>query len=118
MLNIKIPFGYNSFCFDHSFVLYTGKIRVKSSMDNCINALMHCTQLKFTESTRDCTTISFTTTCSITNEQLIEEINAMLCKIMHARIDAKYAKRKDWEPEMIEYKPQLVGAIDLTKYAL
>ena len=30
---------------------------------------------------------------------LIEEINAMLCKIMHERIDAKYAPKK-WEPEL------------------
>jgi hypothetical protein len=48
------------------------------------------------------TTISFATTCQQTNDHLITEINAMLCKIMHERIDAKYAP-KVWEPEMVEY---------------
>lgn len=101
MLHIKIPFGYNSFSFDHTFVLCTGKIRIKAPIEFIADRLKHCTQLKFTESTRDCTTISFTTTCFETNEHLIEEINKMLCEIMHARIDVKYAK-KTWEPEIVE----------------
>lgn len=120
MLHIKIPFGYNSFCLGHSLVIHTGKIRIKAPIDFIADRLNHCTSLRYSISGNhdQYTIISFTTTCFETNEQLIEEINSMLCEMMHARIDAKYAKRKDWEPEMIEHKPQLVGAIDLTKYAL
>jgi hypothetical protein len=102
MLHIKMPFGYNSICLDRTFVLHTGKIRVKSSIDDCSKALSHHPQLNLVESNNGCTTIKFATTCHQTNDFLIQEINAMLAKIMHARIDAKYAP-KTWEPEMVEY---------------
>lgn len=107
MLHIKMPFGYNSFCFDYTFVLHTGKIRVKSSIADCHKALGHHPQLLFHESNNGCTKISFSTTCHQTNDFLIQEINAMLAKIMHARIDAKYAP-KIWQPELVEYS-ELVG---------
>ena len=100
MLHIKMPFGYNSFCLDRTFVIYTGKIRIKASMDYCIKALGHHPQLLFTEGSKGCTKISFSTTCQQTNDFLITEINAMLCKIMHERIDAKYAP-KVWEPTLV-----------------
>ena len=100
MLHIKMPFGYNSICLDRTFVLHTGKIRVKSSIDDCSKALSHHPQLNLVESNNGCTTIKFATTCHQTNDFLIQEINEMLAKIMHARIDAKYAK-KTWEPELI-----------------
>ena len=98
MLHIKMPFGYNSLCLDRTFVIYTGKIRIKSPMENCIKSLGHHPQLLFHESNNGCTKISFSTTCQQTNDFLIGEINAMLCKIMHERIDAKYAT-KVWEPQ-------------------
>lgn len=101
MLHIKMNFGYNSICFDHTFVLHTGKIRVKSSIRNCFETLGHHPQIKFRESSNDCTTISFVTTCQQTNDFLIDEINAMLADIMHKRITAKYAK-KVWEPQMVD----------------
>jgi hypothetical protein len=44
-------------------------------------------------------TVSFATTCKLTNDDLISEINRFLCEMMHARIDAKYAP-KTWEPEL------------------
>jgi hypothetical protein len=96
-----MPFGYNSIVFDHCFVLHTGKIRVKSSIGDCFHALGHHPQIKLEEGTNGCTTIKFATTCMETNDFLIKEINAMLCKIMHERIDAKYAP-KVWEPEMVD----------------
>jgi hypothetical protein len=96
-----MPFGYNSIIFDHTFVLHTGKIRVKSSIGDCFHALGHHPQIKFGQGANECTTISFVTTCMQTNDFLITEINAMLADIMHKRIDAKYAK-KVWEPEMID----------------
>jgi hypothetical protein len=104
MLHIKMPFGYNSINFDRTFVLHTGKIRIKADYLYVANALNHCTQLQLKPSGNDgqYTTISFATTCQQTNDHLITEINAMLCKIMHERIDAKYAP-KVWEPEMVEY---------------
>ena len=100
MLHIKMPFGYNSICFDHSFVIHTGKIRVKIDILDCNRILGHHPQLQLQEGSRDCTTIKFATTCLHTNNFLIDEINAMLAEIMHKRIDAKYAKRT-WEPTMI-----------------
>jgi len=101
MIHIKMNFGYNSICLDYCFVIHTGKIRVKSSIGDCFKALGHHPQLRFEEGTNGCTTIKFSTTCQQTNDFLIEEINAMLCKIMHERIDAKYAP-KVWEPEMVD----------------
>lgn len=105
MLHIKMPFGYNSFCFDHSFVIHTGKIRIKADYLYVVDTLKHWPQLNIKASGNNgqYATVSFTTNCSTTNDQLIMEINAMLCKIMHERIDAKYAP-KVWEPELsIEY---------------
>ncbi len=103
MLNIKMPFGYNSFCFDHSFEIHTGKIRIKAHIDFIANKLTHCPSLRYSISgnNNQYTIISFATTCFQTKEHLIEEINSVLCEIMHARIDAKYAKRYDWQPEII-----------------
>ena len=104
MLHIKMPFGYNSFCFDHSLVLHTGKIRIKADHSFIATNLMHCSSLRYKVSGNDSqyTTVSFATTCMETNDFLIQEINAMLAKIMHARIDAKYAP-KIWQPELVEY---------------
>ena len=103
MLHIKMPFGYNSIHFDRTFVLHTGKIRIKADYLYVANALGHCSSLQFKPSGNDgqYTTVSFATTCKITNDMLIMEINTMLCKIMHERIDAKYAP-KVWEPEMVD----------------
>lgn len=99
MLNIKMPFGYNRIVFDHSHAIFTGKIRVKIDILDCHKILGHHPQLHFQEGNNGCTTIKFLTTCYQTNDFLIEEINAMLCKIMHARIDAKYSPKR-WEPEL------------------
>ena len=101
MLHIKMPFGYNSICLDRTFVLHTGKIRIKSSISNCYDAIGHHPQLLLQEGKNDCTIIKFSTTCQQTNDFLIQEINAMICNIMHERIDAKYAPKK-WEPEMVD----------------
>jgi hypothetical protein len=99
-----MPFGYNSICLDYTFVIHTGKIRIKAEIDFITKSLNHCSSLQFKPSGNDnqYTVISFTTTCSQTNDHLIAEINAVLCNIMHKRIDAKYAPKK-WEPEMVEY---------------
>ena len=104
MLHIKMPFGYNTICLDRTFVLHTGKIRIKADYASITKSLNHCTQLQYKVSgdNSQYTTVSFATTCSKTNDHLIAEINAVLCKIMHERIDAKYAPR-NWEPEMVEY---------------
>ena len=101
MLHIKMPFGYNSINFDRTFVLHTGKIRIKADYLYVANALGHCSSLQFEPrgNANQYTVISFATTCSQTNDHLIAEINALLCKIMHERIDAKYAP-KVWEPEI------------------
>ena len=107
MLHIKMPFGYNSINFDRTFVLHTGKIRIKADYAFIADTLKHCTSLQYKISgdNSQYTTISFATTCSQTNDHLIAEINAMLCKIMHERIDAKYAP-KVWEPELVS---ELIG---------
>lgn len=104
MQHIKMSFGYNSICFDRKFVLHTGKIRVKEEYGFITTMLNHCTQLQFQPSgnANQYTTISFATTCQQTNNDLIAEINAMLCRIMHARIDAKYAQQV-WEPELVDW---------------
>ena len=102
MLHIKMPYGYNSFCFDYSLTIFTGKIRIKADYLLIADSLKHCTQLQFKMSgnNNQYTTVSFATTCSQTNDDLIKEINSLLCSIMHKRIDAKYSP-KNWEPEMI-----------------
>jgi len=104
-----MPFGYNSVCLDHTFVIHTGKIRVKADNAFITETLKHCSTLQYKVSGNDnqYTTISFATTCSITNDDLIKQINTMLCKIMHQRIDVKYAPQY-WEPEMVDMV-ELVG---------
>jgi hypothetical protein len=102
MLHIKLPYGYNTTCFDRTFVIHTGKIRIKADYAFIVDSLKHCTSLQFKISgnNSEYTTISFATTCSITNDDLIKQINSLLCSIMHKRIDDKYAPQV-WEPEMI-----------------
>jgi hypothetical protein len=109
MLHIKMPFGYNSIVLDHTFVLHTGKIRIKADHSFIATNLMHCSSLRYKVSGNndEYTTVSFATTCSVINDDLIKQINTMLAKIMHARIDAKYAP-KTWQPELVEYS-ELVG---------
>ena len=101
MLHIKMPFGYNSICLDRTFVLHTGKIRIKADHSFIVTTLIHCTQLQYkvTGNNSEYTTVSFATTCSQTSDHLIKEINSLLCKIMHQRIDDKYLP-KVWEPEV------------------
>jgi hypothetical protein len=105
MLHIKMPFGYNSICLDRTFVLHTGKIRIKADYASITKSLNHCTQLQYKVSGNNSqyTTVSFATTCKITNDDLIGEINKFLCDMMHERIDAKYAPR-NFEPEMVAYE--------------
>jgi len=112
MLHIKMPFGYNSFCFDHSFVIHTGKIRIKADYLYISDTLGHHSSLQFKPSGNDgqYTVISFTTTCKETNDFLIRQINELLCKIMHERIDAKYA------PKVLE--PEIVHPLDWSEFAL
>ena len=114
MLHIKMPFGYNKFCFDYSLTVFTGKIRIKADYAIITNSLSHCSSLQFKISGNDnqYTTVSFATTCSQTNDHLIAEINTMLCKLMHERIDAKYAP-KVWEPEMVS---EPINWHELTNY--
>lgn len=109
MLHIKLPYGYKTTCFDRTFVIYTGKIRINADYAFIADSLKHCTQLQFKSSGNDWkyTTVSFATTCSQTNDYLIAEINALLCKIMHKRIDDKYGPKN--------YEPQIVGKIDLSE---
>lgn len=104
MLHIKMPFGYNSICLDRTFVLHTGKIRIKADYSSISKQLGHCSSLQYKVSGNDnqYTTVSFATTCSQTNDHLIAEINAVLCSIMHKRIDVKYAP-KVWEPQMVNW---------------
>ena len=101
MLHIKMPFGYTSICFDRTFVMHTGKIRIKADYAFIADSLKHCTQLQFKISgnNNEYTTISFATTCIQTNDMLIMEINSLLATIMHKRIDDKYSP-KVWEPEL------------------
>ena len=126
MLHIKMPFGYNSICLDRTFVLHTGKIRIKADYAFIADSLNHCSSLQYNVSGNNSqyTTVSFATTCSITNDDLIKQINAVLAKIMHQRIDDKYAP-KVWEPQLVDYdyegfikssEPQLVGKIDLSQF--
>ena len=104
MLHIKMSFGYSSICLDRTFVLHTGKIRIKSDYAFVVDSLKHCSSLQYKVSgnSDEYTTVSFATTCMQTNDFLIQEINAMLAKIMHKRIDDKYAP-KVWQPELVEY---------------
>jgi len=104
MQHIKMSFGYNTICFDKIFTIHTGKIRVKADYASVTKQLAHCPSLLVNRTGRngEYATISFVTNCFKTNEHLIAEINALLCKIMHERIDAKYAP-KVWEPELIDW---------------
>lgn len=93
MQTIKLPFGFKSFSIGN-IIVYTGKIRIKSNCSDLMIALQNYSEhLQFTETSRNFnryTTITFSTTSVILNQQLIGAINSRLAIIMHKRIDRKY----------------------------
>ena len=103
MQTIKTPFGYSSFSIGN-IVIYTGKIRVKTNKEFLINRLHHFAEhLTIIERTKfgqvgrmhsslgfNYCTITFTTTSSVLNQQLINAISNVLAEIMHDRINLKY----------------------------
>jgi hypothetical protein len=98
MLHIKIPFGYNTLMLDHSLIIFTGKIRIKSDSSIIGHNLAHHANVTIQERGAY-TTIKFFTTDHLKNMEIIKDINATLAMIMHARIDAKYSN-KTWEHEI------------------
>ena len=92
MQQIKLPYGYKSFSIG-TIAVYTGKIRVKHNPAYINNQLQNFAEdllISYSVKT-NCSTITFSTTNFIRNQQLIAAINAMLAKIMHNRIDYKYS---------------------------
>ena len=93
MQTIKLPFGFKSFSIG-TIIIYTGKIRIKSNCSHLMIALQNYSEhLLFTETSKNFTrytTITFSTTSVILNQQLISAINSILADIMHKRIDRKY----------------------------
>lgn len=110
MQQIKTDFGFKTMRIG-SITIHTGKIRIKTSADFLQHKLQnHLEHLVITE--RFCekkfkhySTITFETTSTILNQQLIDAINQMLCQMMHARIDAKYSRRMVQEFEPTDYVP-------------
>lgn len=110
MQQIKTDFGFKTMRIG-SITIYTGKIRIKSSVDFLQHKLQnHLEHLVITE--RFCekkfkyySTITFETTSTILNQQLIDAINSILCEMMHARIDAKYSRKmaQYYEPIDLPY---------------
>lgn len=91
MLKIKIPFGFKTLQFDNVFTFYTGKIRVKCDMQELMSRFRDSSHhFMFTKGKRNCTTISYMTTDYNIHVNNMNIINAILCDIMHERIDAKY----------------------------
>jgi len=99
MLHIKMPFGYKSFLFNYQLPVYTGQIRVKTSEETLSSLLKH-PEVRIKQGTRDCFIVSFVTTSAETNSAIINDIESILCEIMHKRIDAKY--NRNIEPIMVQ----------------
>lgn len=100
MLKIKIPFGFKTLQLDNLFVLYTGKIRVKTDYDTLVNSLNHVNGLLFTKSTKGCTIISYVVTDITIHNSNIQNINSVLYTIMKDRLDLKYGQ---YTPTYVEY---------------
>lgn len=92
MQQIKLPYGYKSFSIG-TIAVFTGKIRIKHNPAYITYQLKDFDEhLLISYSTKtNCSTITFSTTNFIRNQQLIAAINAMLAEIMHKRIDCKYS---------------------------
>jgi hypothetical protein len=95
MLKIKIPFGYKTLQFDCISTMYTGKIRVKLEIENAHFLFGHIKNLCILEGRGGCVTISYMTSEFSTHLSNITEINAILCSIMHERIDIKYSNKRN-----------------------
>lgn len=92
MQQIKLPYGYKSFSIG-TIAVFTGKIRIKHNPAYISNKLQNFAEhllISYSAKT-NCSTITFSTTNFIRNQQLIAAINAMLAEIMHKRIDCKYS---------------------------
>lgn len=102
MLKIKLPFGFKTIQFDNLYVFYTGKIRIKAEADTIASALTHVDGLKIVNSRNYCTIISYVVTDHSLHIKLMTEINKVLAKIMHDRIDQKYAYAADVKGYQVE----------------
>lgn len=98
MLLVKMPFGYKSFLFNNQLAVYTGQIRIKTSEETLVSLLNH-SEVTIKKGQRDCFIVSFVTTNAETNNAIINDIETILCDIMHKRIDAKY--NRNIEPTLI-----------------
>jgi hypothetical protein len=94
-MKLQVPYGYNTFIIDNLLCVYTAKIRVKLAVKDTISEPLRAVLQKFTitKGKNDCTIISYAVTSSIENAQNIEMINAVLCEVMHKRINAKYSPK-------------------------
>lgn len=97
MQKIQIAYGFKTLAIGR-LTIYTGKIRIKTPISflqhKLQNYLEHITitEKLCSKHYKYYSTISFEITSKILNQQLIDAINSILCEMMHARIDAKYAK--------------------------
>jgi hypothetical protein len=107
MLKIKLPFGFKTLQLDNLFVFYTGKIRVKADADIIANALAHVEGLSIVNSKNYCTIISYVVTDHSLHVNMMTEINKMLAKIMHDRIDQKYAYATGYQVETVDITDEL-----------
>ena len=110
MQQIKTDFGFKTMRIG-SITIHTGKIRIKTPIGFLQHKLQNYLE-HITITERLCpkhykhySTITFETTSTILNQQLIDAINQMLCQMMHARIDAKYSRRMVQEFEPTDYVP-------------
>ena len=105
MQQIKVPFGFKSFMIGN-IVVYTGKIRIKTSADYLHLKLQnHTDHLMIYDCKNQCATLTFSTTSRVLNQQLIDAINNVLREMMHARIDAKYSRRTIEAIDYTDYLP-------------
>jgi hypothetical protein len=91
--SVTIPFGFSKLWIG-PLTVHTGKIRVK-----CYRFIVECElngdpNFLFEHGSNDTTIIKFATPDAALANDLRKRINAMLAKIMHSRIDAKYAEHK------------------------
>ena len=90
MLQIKIPFGFKTIALDKLLVIYTGKIRFKADLQHVVHALGHVENITITQHKNGCVCVSYATLDYYVQEANVAAINALLCTIMHERINAKY----------------------------
>lgn len=88
---IKVPYGYTSMSLDDMLIIYSGKIRVKYSVEHVPQNIK--TMCSITQGRKDCVTLQYITTDYQQHVRNIKEIDMFLYSVMTNRLIDKYINK-------------------------